>query len=104
MRRASSTDGSQTFTQRKRRASASSSWMYSLYSLRVVAATIGISPAAATDLKQLPESGGWCPLTGEPPESTATAGLNCERAPALGELLRECLTAGPGDRPSLPEL
>ena len=38
---------------RKRRASASSSWMYSLYSLSVVAATIRISPRASTDLKHV---------------------------------------------------
>ena len=45
-------------TQRKRRASASSSWMYSLYSLSVVAATIRISPRASTDLKTLAASDG----------------------------------------------
>ena len=50
--------GSQTVTQRKRRASASSSWMYSLYSLSVVAATIRISPRASTDLKMLAASDG----------------------------------------------
>ena len=56
--RVSSIVGSQTVTQRKRRASASSSWMYSLYSLSVVAATIRISPRASTDLKMLAASDG----------------------------------------------
>ena len=58
MSRVSSIVGSQTVTQRKRRASASSSWMYSLYSLSVVAATIRISPRASTDLKMLAASDG----------------------------------------------
>ena len=44
--------------ERKRRASASSSWMYSLYSLSVVAATIRISPRASTDLSTLAASDG----------------------------------------------
>ena len=58
MRRVSSIVGSQTLTHRKRRASASSSWMYSLYSLSVVAATIRISPRASTDLNMLAASDG----------------------------------------------
>ncbi len=37
---------------------ASSSWMYSLYSLSVVAATMRISPRASTDLKMLAASDG----------------------------------------------
>ena len=45
-------------THLKRRASASSSWMYSLYSLSVVAATIRISPRASTDLNTLAASDG----------------------------------------------
>ena len=45
-------------TQRNRRASASSSWMYSLYSLSVVAATIRTSPRASTDLKMFAASDG----------------------------------------------
>ena len=58
MPRVSSIVGSQTRTQRNRRASASSSWMYSLYSLNVVAAIMRISPRARTDLKMLAASDG----------------------------------------------
>ena len=50
--------GSATCTVRKRRASASSSWMYSLYSLSVVAPIMRTSPRASTDLKTLAASDG----------------------------------------------
>src|ERR687895_435157 len=58
MRRVSSMLGSITCTVRKRRASASSSWMYSLYSLSVVAPIMRTSPRASTDLKTLAASDG----------------------------------------------
>ena len=58
MRRVSSIVGSATCTVRKRRASASSSWMYSLYSLSVVAPIMRTSPRASTDLKTLAASDG----------------------------------------------
>ena len=58
MRRVSSMVGSATCTVRKRRASASSSWMYSLYSLSVVAPIMRTSPRASTDLNTLAASDG----------------------------------------------
>ena len=58
MRRVSSIVGSHTCTVRNRRASASSSWMYSLYSLSVVAPMIRTSPRASTDLKTFAASDG----------------------------------------------
>ena len=58
MRRVSSIVGSSTMTVRKRRASASSSWMISLYSLSVVAPMMRTSPRASTDLKMFAASAG----------------------------------------------
>lgn len=48
---------------------------------------------------------GWFALTGRPPEESVTGGAQAtDRSPALGELLTQCLSAAPADRPSLHEL
>ena len=47
---------------------------------------------------------GWFALTGRPPEPAAVGGAAADRAPVLGELLSQCLSADPVDRPSLHEL
>ncbi|HST84724.1 MAG TPA: serine/threonine-protein kinase [Kineosporiaceae bacterium] len=57
----------------------------------------------ATDLWGL-AAVGWFALTGRPPEPAFEGSPVTDRAPALGELLAQCLTAEPADRPSLQEL
>jgi hypothetical protein len=57
----------------------------------------------ATDLWGL-AAVGWFALTGRPPEPAFEGSSITDRAPALSELLTQCLTAEPADRPSLQEL
>ena len=75
IRRVSSMVGSGTTTVRKRRASASSSWMYDLYSLIVVAPIIRTSPRASTDLKMLAASAG-APIAEPAPTSVWASSTN----------------------------
>jgi hypothetical protein len=47
---------------------------------------------------------GWFALTGSPPEPGFVGSAATDCASELGELLMQCLTAAPAERPSLPEL
>ena len=73
--RVSSIVGSATCTVRNRRASASSSWMNSLYSLSVVAPMMRTSPRASTDLKTLAASDG-APSAEPAPIIVCTSSMN----------------------------
>src|SRR6187549_2902584 len=75
MLRVCSIVGSVTMTVRKRRASASSSWMNSLYSFSVVAPTMRTSPRASTDLKTLAASDG-APSADPAPIIVCTSSMN----------------------------
>ena len=67
--------GSATCTVRNRRASASSSWMNSLYSLSVVAPMMRTSPRASTDLNTLAASDG-APSAEPAPIIVCTSSMN----------------------------
>jgi serine/threonine protein kinase len=47
---------------------------------------------------------GWFALTGRPPDPTALADPIRDHGPELAEVLVQCLTGAPADRPSLSEL
>ena len=92
MWRVSSIVGSATCTVRKRRASASSSWMNCLYSLSVVAPMMWTSPRASTDLKMLAASDG-APSAEPAPIIVCTSSMNRIRFGPLLDLADDVLDA-----------